>query len=367
MMKYMMSMLIFIFFFLGCAHKTRDELKPISYGEYKAVSYAQLPSWDSENFDEALDVFIKTCKKSHLKTIFTNVCAKAQGVENAKEFFENSFTPFAALSSTSLATGYYEPSLEGSYTQSSSYPYPLYGVPDDLVKIELINEYKEAIRHPIRGRLVKGKIVPYYSREEIMTNALTNQNPICYVKDKIDLFFLQVQGSGRIILDDNSSLYIGYADQNGFPYHSIGKEMIKRGCISKEEVSLQSIYTYLQTHPNEIDSIFYSNPSYIFFQKKFKPASGALGVTLEEGRSVAVDRKNIPLGMPLFISTNEPLSNDKYERIVFAHDTGTAIKGEARIDIFFGSNQKAKKQAGLMQAPLKLWMLVPNDYLFQSK
>lgn len=366
-MKYMISVLVFIFFFLGCAHKPTDKLKPISYGNYKAVSYKELPSWESEDFDEVLALFIKTCKKTHSKTIFKNVCSKAQGVKRSKEFFEDNFTPFAALSSTTLATGYYEPNLEGSYTQSAVYPYPLYGVPDDLVKVELISAYKEAISYPIRGRLVKGEILPYYSREEIMNNALIKQKPICYVKDKVGLFFLQVQGSGRILLDDKTCIYIGYGDQNGFPYHSIGKEMVRRGYLTRNEVSLQTIYKYLSEHPNEIDSILSSNPSYIFFQKRLKPASGALGITLTQGRSVAVDRKNIPLGMPLFISTNEPLSNEKYERMVFAHDTGGAIKGEARIDIFFGSSQKAKEQAGLMQSALKLWMLVPNDYLIQSK
>ena len=129
--------------------------------------------------------------------------------------------------------------------------------------------------------------------------------------------------------------------------------MIQRGCLAKEEVSLSSIYEYLSNNPHEIDDILNSNPSYVFFQKRKVGASGALGLRLEAGRSVAVDKKNIPLGMPLFISTHEPISNDTYERMVFAHDTGGAIKGESRIDIFFGSGKKAKEQAGLMQEMMK--------------
>lgn len=325
-----------------------------------------MPSWESEDFDEALDVFHKTCQKSSRKPLFSKICAKSENARDAREFFELNFTPFVSLSDSSLATGYYEPTLEGSYTKSQAYPYAVYGVPNDLVRVELIDDYKPFIKRPLRGRLVDGKVVPYFSRQEISKNALSTEEPLCYVSDKIDLFFLQVQGSGRVKLDDNSSLYLGYGDQNGYPYESIGKEMIRRGCLEKGEVSLSSIYQHLNDNPHEIDSVLNTNPSYVFFQKRGMGASGALGLRLEAGRSVAVDKKNIPLGMPLFISTYEPISKEKYEKMVFAHDTGGAIKGESRIDIFFGSGKKAKEQAGLMQQMLKLWMLVPNDYLIQS-
>lgn len=366
-MKYLISLLFIILLFSGCSHKTSGALKAISYGQYQEVSFKDLPSWESEDFDEALDVFQKTCQKSSRKPLFAKICAKSENIGGAREFFEGNFTPFVSLSASSLATGYYEPTLEGSYTKSEEYPYAVYGVPDDLVRLELIDEYKPFIRRPLRGRFVDEKIVPYFSRQEISENALSTEEPLCYVSDKIDLFFLQVQGSGKIELDDNTSLYLGYGDQNGYPYESIGKEMIRRGCLKKGEVSLRSIYQYLSDNPHEIDSILNSNPSYVFFQKRSTGASGALGLRLQTGRSVAVDKKNIPLGMPLFISTHEPISNEKYERMVFAHDTGGAIKGESRIDIFFGSGKKAKEQAGLMQKKLKLWMLVPNDYLIQSK
>lgn len=366
-MKYLTSLLIIIVLFSGCSHKTSDVLKAISYGQYQEVSFQDLPSWEDEDFDEALEIFQKTCKKSSRKPLFAKICAKSESSGGAREFFELNFTPFVSLSDTSLATGYYEPTLEGSYTKSKAYPYAVYGVPNDLVRVELIDDYKSFIKRPLRGRLVDGKLVPYFSRQEISENALSDEEPLCYVSDKIDLFFLQVQGSGRVRLEDNSTLYLGYGDQNGYPYESIGKEMIQRGCLAKEEVSLSSIYEYLSNNPHEIDDILNSNPSYVFFQKRKVGASGALGLRLEAGRSVAVDKKNIPLGMPLFISTHEPISNDTYERMVFAHDTGGAIKGESRIDIFFGSGKKAKEQAGLMQEMMKLWMLVPNDYLIQSK
>ncbi len=366
-MKSMICFLFALLIFTGCSNKVSSALEPISYGSYKKVSFEEIPSWEDENFDEVFACFQKTCEKSSRKPLFKHVCSISQQVKNSKAFFEQHFTPFVSTASKSLATGYYEPTLKGSYTQSEHYPYALYGIPDDLIRIEVNDAYQARIKRPLRGRLENGKVVPYYSRQEISENALADQAPICYVSDKVDLFFLQVQGSGRVLLDDNSSIYVGYGDQNGFPYHSIGKEMLKRGYLKEGEVSLRSIHNYFDNNPQEIDTILNTNPSYIFFQKRERSASGALGVTLDGGRSVAVDRENIPLGMPLFISTREPLSNERYERVVFAHDTGGAIKGESRIDIFFGSDDKAKEQAGMMQAQLELWMLVPNDYLVQSK
>ncbi len=353
--------------FAGCSHKATDQLKEISYGQYQKVSYDQIPSWKDENFDEALAIFKKTCAKTSHQTLFKSVCHICINAKDAKVFFEENFTPFVSLSSSSLATGYYEPTIKGSSIQSKAYPYPLYGVPDDLIPIEVLDEYKPFIKRPMRGRLFNGKVVPYYSRKEISENALASQSPLCYVSDKVELFFLQVQGSGRIIMDDNSSMYVGYAEHNGYTYHSIGKEMVARGYLKSAEVSLQSIHDYFDDHPEAIDTVLNSNPSYIFFKKRDNSAIGALGIPLEEGRSVAVDRENIPLGMPLFISTEKPLSKERLVRVMFAHDTGAAIKGENRIDIFFGSTQRAEEEAGMMQAELKLWMLVPNDYLVQSK
>ncbi len=366
-MKYLITLLSFLLLFTACSTKATDRLNVISYGQYHEVPFNDLPSWEEEDFDDVLKTFQMTCEKSSRKALFVKTCSLADSVKDGKTFFEENFTPFVALSEESLATGYYEPTLEGSYTKSDQFPYAVYGVPDDLIKIELPKEYNDLIRRPVRGRLLDGRIVPYYSRQEIAHNALESQTPLCYVNDKISLFFLQVQGSGRVLLDDNSSLYLGYGDQNGFPYASIGKEMINKGYIEKENVSLGAIYDYLHEHPQEVDMILNSNPSYVFFKKRQKAASGALGLTLKAGRSVAVDKKNIPLGMPLFISTREPVSKARYEKMVFAHDTGSAIKGESRLDIFFGSGEMAKRQAGLMKDKLKLWILVPNDYLIQSK
>lgn len=371
-MKRIMYLVFLALLFIGCSYSPRLELKPISYGDYKEVHFTEIEAWEQEDFTKALDVFIKTCSRTSSKKLFRSSCEKSNEISlddrsQAKKFFEKNFTPFVSLSEKSLATGYFEPLIEGSFEKSARYPYPLYGVPTDLVRVELPKSYKERLRHPLRGRFVNGAIHPYFTRQEINTNGLAAQEPICYVRDKVDLFFLQVQGSGCIRLDNNSIIYVGYADQNGFPYVSIGKEMIKKGMLTKEEISLESIRSYLYANPHQTDMVLNSNPSYIFFQIKTHSASGALGLILEPKRSVAVDKRNIPLGMPLFISTTDPLSNEKFERIVFAHDTGGAIKGEARIDIFYGAGEIAREKAGNMKNNVKLWMLVPNDYLAKSK
>jgi len=371
-MKNISCLLLLVLLFTGCSHTPSASLKSISYGDYKKSAFSELPRWKDEDFSKALNVFIKTCKKTEKRALYELSCLKSKQVslENsakAQAFFEENFTPFKALSEKSLATGYYEPLLYGSLEKSAAFPYPLYGIPSDLLRVELSKTYKQRLSHPLRGRLVDGRVKPYFTREEIDANALGELQPICYVNNKIDLFFLQVQGSGCIQLLDKSILYVGYGDQNGYPYVSIGKEMINRGLLEKEEVSLESIRSYLNDNPEQIDPILHANPSYIFFEPRSHSASGALGLVLEAERSVAVDKKNIPLGMPLFISTTEPLSDQKFERIVYAHDTGGAIKGEARVDIFYGSGKLARKKAGHMQNPLELWMLIPNDYLRNEK
>lgn len=361
-MKYITYLLPILILFSACSPKPSPKLKEISYGSYTKSSYENIPTWKDENFDEVFNIFLLTCKRKSNNKIFKEVCLKTDTIGSKKLFFENNFTPYLALSDNSLATGYFEPTLKGSLTKTSKYIYPIYATPSDMLSIELVKEYKKSLSKPLRGRLVDGKVKPYFSRKEINDGALEDK-PICYVEDKIELFFLQVQGSGRIELENGDILYLGFSDQNGFPYVSIGKEMIKENLLKKEEVSLQSITTYMKNHPEKVDKILNSNPSYVFFEKRSVGATGSLGVELIAERSVAVDRKNIPLGMPLFISTKDPLSEEKITRTVFAHDTGGAIKGESRVDIFFGSSEIAKKKAGQMQAPLKLWMLVPNDYL----
>ncbi len=205
-MKYLIYLLLLIATFTGCSPKPSQQLKPISYGDYTEVSFESLPAWENEDYEEILRIFNKTCAQSASNVLFEQNCMRANSTADAKSFFEENFTPFKALSKNSLATGYFEPTLQGSLVQTHDYPYPVYGIPQNILRIKLVPAYKSYLSKPLRGRLVEGEILPFYSRTEI-ENGVLKDKPLCYVNDKVDLFFLHVQGSGRVQLDSNQSLF----------------------------------------------------------------------------------------------------------------------------------------------------------------
>ena len=251
-----------------------------------------------------------------------------------------------------MLTGYYEPLLYGSLKKTERFKYPVYGKPKDLVTIVGENDKK------MRGRSVKGKMLPYFTREEITKRKL-DAEILCYVDDKIDLFFMEVQGSGRVELDDGRVIFIGYADSNGHSYKSLGREMINRGIFaSVEEVSLQSIRAWLDKNPSKIDELLNTNPSYVFFRKMEQKATGSLGLVLTPERSIAVDRSFIPLGSLVAIKSESAVYS--VHKFVFAQDTGGAIKGPNRADMFMGYGERAKWIAGELKAPLEVWVMVPK-------
>lgn len=260
---------------------------------------------------------------------------------------------------TGLMTGYYEPQLKGSRTPSERYPYPLYGTPADLLRIELSSALPELRHTYLRGRFRGREVVPYATRAQI--NAGEIDAPVlCYVNSDIDRFFLHVQGSGRIVFEDGTTMFVGHTDRNGWPYRSIGKLMVSEGLISQDEISLQSIRSYLKAHPGQKRRILESNPSYIFFGQREQGATGTLGVALTPMHSVAVDRSRIPLGFPLYFDAVDPLTQEPIHALALAQDTGSAIKGQVRADLFWGYGEAAEAKAGQMKSPLKLWLLVPR-------
>ena len=201
-------------------------------------------------------------------------------------------------------------------------------------------------------------MLPYFTREEITKRKL-DAEILCYVDDKIDLFFMEVQGSGRVELDDGRVIFIGYADSNGHSYKSLGREMINRGIFaSVEEVSLQSIRAWLDKNPSKIDELLNTNPSYVFFRKMEQKATGSLGLVLTPERSIAVDRSFIPLGSLVAIKSESAVYS--VHKFVFAQDTGGAIKGPNRADMFMGYGERAKWIAGELKAPLEVWVMVPK-------
>ena len=355
--------------FFGCESKLERseapkliELSKKVTAKGNFVTFKSLDGWQSDKHDVALTMFITECQLATLPSSLKALCVEAYKAKDAQQFFETNFTPFLLQNSAQeeeLLTGYYEPEFRGSLKVSARYKYPLYKRPKDLIVVRLEHVYPDLKKYKLRGRLHKGKIVPYYSRAELNAGLLT-EKPLCYLQSDIDRFFLQVQGSGRIRLENNKRIFVGYDGQNGHPYRSIGKALVASGEISQDKISLQSIRVWLDTHPQEAKTVLESNPSFVFFAQRRKAASGALGLELSAMRSVAVDRSKIPLGFPLFLQATHPISHEPIKRTVFAQDTGGAIKGQVRADLFCGFGKKAESLAGMLQSPLTLYILVPN-------
>jgi membrane-bound lytic murein transglycosylase A len=290
----------------------------------------------------------------------------------ARAFFEQHFNAYEVRgrdgSADALITGYYEPLLHGSRERDERYRYPLYAPPDDLLLVDLSTLYPELADKRLRGRVEGRRVVPYWSRADIEAGKATVAGrELVYVDNALDAFFLQVQGSGRVELADGSIVRLGYADQNGWPYHSIGKVLVDRGELKLEQVSLQGIRLWAQAHSEELPALLAENPSYVFFREvPPDPAAGidgpigTLGVPLQAGRAIAVDARLIPLGAPVYVATTGPTSGQPLERLMLAQDTGGAIRGPMRVDWFWGFGSEAEREAGQMRQAGRMWLLWPK-------
>ncbi|MEY3410510.1 MAG: MltA domain protein, partial [Pseudomonadota bacterium] len=263
---------------------------------------------------------------------------------------------------------YYEPIIKGSRTKRDQYQHALYTRPDDLITVELASLFPELANKRVRGRVVGTKLIPYFNRAEIEAdNSPLQGREFVWVDDQIDLFFLQIQGSGMVHLDNGEKMHIGYADQNGQPYQSIGRLLIDRGEITADKASMQGIKDWAKKNPTKLRELLNANPSYVFF-RELPPGLpgplGALGVPILAERVVAVDPKFVPLGAPIFLSTNQPFTNKPLQRLMMAQDTGGAIKGGVRADFYWGAGNEAGKQAGAMKQSGKIWVLLPNGFTF---
>jgi len=263
---------------------------------------------------------------------------------------------FPNRSASLLTTGYYEATLTGSRAPSDSFPFPFYRKPDDLLTVELENFSSKYKGERLIGRLLGRKILPYYTRREIdQEGKLAGRGlELFWTDDRLKLFFMQIQGSGRLVLEDGASVQLQYRATNGHPYFPIGRELIRRGILRPEEVSLQRIYTYLKDHPEEQDGILNLNPSYVFFQEARGGPYGSLNVPLTPGRSVAMDLKIFPSAglawltgvKPVFSPDNQILYWVPMNRWVLVQDSGGAIKGPGRLDFFWGQGDQAEMAAG---------------------
>ncbi|HKQ29046.1 MAG TPA: MltA domain-containing protein [Burkholderiales bacterium] len=283
----------------------------------------------------------------------------------ARQFFESGFVPYALVSSensdSGLITGYYEPIIEGSRTQTEQHRFPIFGVPEDLIVVDLTATNPELRNTRLRGRIDGRRLVPYLSRGEIDARGVPAQ-VIAWTSDPIELFFLQIQGSGQVRLDNGERLRIGFADQNGHPYRSLGRYLIDRGELPLEQTSMQGIKAWAAANPAKLQDALNSNPSYVFFREVplTNGPVGALNVPLSAEYSIAVDRRFVPLGAPVYLATTFPSSEERLERITVAQDTGGAIRGVVRADLYWGTGPEAGALAGRMRQQGKMWLLWPR-------
>ncbi len=324
--------------------------------------FSKLPNWNAENYESALSSFVESCRTPRTQAMYKELCAKAKHTKDPKKFLETEFSPYAINTDEGndegLLTGYYEPHLHGSLVRTSRYKYPIYKTPLDLIVVDLSEIYPDLKNYRLRGRLEGNKLVPYYTRKQSKSKHLRAQ-VLCYVDSKIDRFFLEIQGSGRVTLRDGKTMYLGYDNQNGHRYRAIGRYLVSIGALKLQEVSLQSIRRWLHDNPKRVDEVLNYNKSLVFFKEKQQPATGSLGVVLTPKRSVAVDRRYIPLGSMLYVDAD--MREKRFCSLVLAQDTGGAIKGAVRADLFLGYGKDAMKIAGELKAPLKLWILLPKQ------
>jgi membrane-bound lytic murein transglycosylase A len=356
--------------------------------QYEPVDWSDLHGWTSDDHAAAFAAFLSSCRALNVKQrsrdvtpiteALQHVCARAMAAipldeDGARKFFETNFRPLRInkLGDTDgFLTGYYEPIIDGSRVPTGEFTAPIYRRPPNLV---VSGRRKLGDVFPSKGvkvgrRVGRRKIVPYYTRGEIEDGALDGWHlEICWLRSQIDVLFAQIQGSARIRLEDGSILRVNYDSHNGWPYTPIGRVLIDRGIMTKDEVSMQRIRDWMEANPDQAKDVRRQNKAYVFFRitdlSTDDEAVGGEGVPLAPGRSIAIDRALHAYGTPFFIDADLPIANDKigtkFQRLVIAQDTGSAIVGPARADIYFGAGDEAARIAGRIKNPGEFVMLLP--------
>ncbi len=368
----------------ACALLETRPLTPTapSHPKLTATNFSNIPDWTAETMDSAISAFTKSCSRIQkgdpqkdfgwlgLTRDWQEVCRhippETASAHEVRNFFETWFTPYHVTESSGkegLFTGYYEAALHGSRTRTGPYQTPLLSRPSDLVMVNLGEFRPELKGQRIAGRVISGQLKPFEDRAAIETGRLSPKTVkvLCWVDSPVDAFFLQVQGSGIVQLTDGTSLRVGYDGQNGHIYTAIGKELIARGELTKENVSMQTLRDWMAKHPNEATELMRQNKSYVFFKVLDSDGSiGGEGTVLTPQRSLAVDHSIWPYGVPMFIATEHPSQKQPLNRLFFAQDTGGAIIGSVRGDVFWGYGDDATHNAGLMKSPGQMWILLPK-------
>ncbi len=342
--------------------------------EFMVSKWEMLPDWPTQDLAAAWPAMQQSCRALRFKPVWLPICAEVakvgdDDVSAQRAFYETWFTPYQVFNpdgtDTGMVTGYYEPLLKGSRRRSKRFAYPIYAPPEDMLEVDMGELYPQFRGQTVRGRLEGKRVVPYFNRAEIDAGLATTLkgNEIFWVENQVELFFLQIQGSGRIELEDGTRVKVGYAQQNGHDYTSIGRKLVDMGELKLEEASMQGIKNWARKNPDRLPVLLGQNPSYIFFRELPATLSaplGALGVPLTEEYSIAVDKRSIPLGVPVFLATTRPNSPEPLNRLMFAQDTGGAIKGAVRADFFWGFGEIAAVRAGSMKQTGRMWVLFPK-------
>ena len=363
-------------------------------GQFQRVGWADLPGWSNDDLSQFWPLFIRNCKGLMRPTsgnlaaparatprAWQPVCAAAADPARApadaaavRQFLQTYLQPWRLNGAdnrpaANTVTGYYEPLVRGSRRQGGPYQWPLYAVPDDLLTIDLGAVYPELAGKRVRGKLVGKRVVPYDTRAAIESSG-KRPPAIVWIDDPVDNFFLQVQGSGRVLLTDGpdagTTIRVAYADHNGQPYASIGRWLIAQGELRADQASMQNIRAWAQRNPDRVPEMLNANPAVVFFREEAMVdpelgPKGAYGIPLAPRRSIAVDTGFVPLGTPVYLATTWPASDRPLQRLVFAQDTGAAIRGAARADFYWGYGEEAGAQAGRMKQRGQMWVLWPKQ------
>jgi membrane-bound lytic murein transglycosylase A len=358
----------------SCPPPVAEPAKPAEK-PLQTADWPDIPGWQNDDPLPAFEAFRASCERIESQPLWTATCASARAADvttgaAARAWFEAEFRPWALVNADGtrdgMITGYYEPLLKGSRTRNPPYLSPLFAPPEDLVVVDLAEVYPELKNMRLRGRIQGRKLVPYYTRAEWAQQEDNRlDGALLWIDDPLDLFFMQIQGSGQVQLDDGTRVRVSYADQNGHPFKSIGRWLIDQGEIKLEQASMQGIKAWARANPKRLQEMLNANPSLVFFRELPVEGSGppgALGVPLTPERSIAIDPRIVTLGAPVFLATTWPNDTKPLQRLMLAQDTGGAIRGAVRADFYWGSGTDAGNQAGKMRQRGSMWALMPKNW-----
>jgi membrane-bound lytic murein transglycosylase A len=362
----------------ACETNRKPTVAPALTATFEPVNWSKLPGWRADDALAAWPAIIASCSAIHAKPEWQAFCgavvaASPGDSDFVRGFLEQHLQPYRVWRTTGrkrdsqgLITGYYEPLLHGSRERSDEFATPLYSRPDDLLIVDLASLYPELKGKRVRGRVEGKKVVPYFSRGQTRDAPSLAGHEVVWIDNALDAFLLEIQGSGRVQLTTGEVIRLQYEDQNGHPYRSIGKYLADQGVMTIDQVNMPAIRAWLAANPQRLHEVLDSNPSVVFFREAplADPSvgpKGALGVPLTAGRSIAIDPKFLRLGAPMFLSTTAPDTRLPLQRLVVAQDTGGAINGPVRADLFFGFGAEAGTQAGTMKYDGEMWLLWPKD------